>query len=76
MKTINIKGHSGCKVEVVNDKGTLYIKKSTDSQDYMHRFYLPSPILSHTLRFQSCTQVRLLMDVLVAPLSWFHLPGS
>ena len=54
----------------------IHCVRGRSPQDYMHRLYLASPVLSHTLHFRSCTQVRLLVDVLVTPLSWFHLPGS
>ena len=29
MQKIDIKGHSGCTIEVIDDNGKLYVKKST-----------------------------------------------
>ena len=36
---IEIKGHSGCQVEIVNKGGNLYISKSTHNKDYIPRLY-------------------------------------
>lgn len=36
---IEIKGHSGCQVEIVNKGGNLYISKSTHNKDYVPRLY-------------------------------------
>ena len=36
---IEIKGHSGCQVEIVNKGGNLYISKSTHNKDYVSRLY-------------------------------------
>lgn len=36
---IEIKGHSGCQIDIVNKGGNLYIDKSTHDRDYISRLY-------------------------------------
>ncbi len=37
---IEVKGHSGCQIEILNDGGTLYIQKSTFDKAYIPRLAL------------------------------------
>lgn len=46
------------------------------SQDCKRGLCPASTTLSPALHFRSCTQVHLLMDILVAPLGSFHYPGG
>lgn len=50
--------------------------RANSSQEYTLGLYLASTTPSHAPYFKSCIQVHLLMDVLVAPLGCFYLPGS
>lgn len=36
---IEVKGHSGCQIDIVNGGGNLYINKSTHDKDYIFRLY-------------------------------------
>lgn len=37
---IQVKGHSGCQIDIVNDGNNLYIYKSTHDPKYLNRLYL------------------------------------
>ena len=37
---IDIKGHSGCNIDIIEDNGKLYVKKSTDDLKYLDRLKL------------------------------------
>lgn len=37
---IQVKGHSGCQIDIVNDGNSLYIYKSTHDAKYINRLYL------------------------------------
>ena len=37
---IQVKGHSGCQIDIVNDGNSLYIYKSTHDPQYLNRLYL------------------------------------
>lgn len=37
---IQVKGHSGCQIDIVNDGNSLYIYKSTHDPKYLNRLYL------------------------------------
>lgn len=37
---IQVKGHSGCRIDIVNDGSSLYIYKSTNDPKYINRLYL------------------------------------
>lgn len=37
---IQVKGHSGCQIDIVNDGNNLYIYKSTHDPKYINRLYL------------------------------------
>ena len=37
---IDIKGHSGCNIDIIEDNGKLYVKKSTDDLKYLDRLNL------------------------------------
>ena len=37
---IEVKGHSGCQIEVRNEEETLFVYKRSTSPDYLHRLYL------------------------------------
>ena len=38
--TIDIKGHSGCDIDIIEIDGNLYVKKSTNDPKYLKRLYL------------------------------------
>lgn len=40
MVEIDVKGHSGCQIDVVNDNGTVYVYKSTADPKYLKRLAL------------------------------------
>lgn len=52
----------------------IFCVRGDSSQEYMRGLYLASTTPSHALYFKSCTQVHLLLDVLVAPLGCFSSP--
>ena len=37
---IDIKGHSGCNIDIIEDNGNLYVKKSTNDLKYLDRLNL------------------------------------
>ena len=37
---IQVKGHSGCQIDILNDGNSLYIYKSTHDPKYVNRLYL------------------------------------
>lgn len=37
---IEVKGHSGCQIDVVNENGQIYVYKSTSDPKYLHRLAL------------------------------------
>ena len=37
---INVKGHSGCQIDVVSKNGELFISKSTNDPKYIDRLFL------------------------------------
>ena len=37
---IQVKGHSGCQIDILNDGNSLYIYKSTHDPKYINRLYL------------------------------------
>lgn len=40
MQKIDIKGHSGCNIEVIDDNGKLFVKKSSQDPSYIKRLHL------------------------------------
>lgn len=36
---IEVKGHSGCRIDIVNGGESLYISKSTHDKNYISRLY-------------------------------------
>jgi hypothetical protein len=38
--TIDIKGHSGCKIDIIEDGDNLFVKKSTQDPNYLNRLCL------------------------------------
>ena len=38
--TIDIKGHSGCKIDIIEDGDNLFVKKSTQDKNYLNRLCL------------------------------------
>ncbi len=63
---IDIKGHSGCNIDIIEDNGKLYVKKSTDDLKYLDRLKLQAEKQKNDNYYEKesvCFSVALLFDI-------------